>query len=140
MYTLFVSLSLSMLIGSAALFEAPSPGCPPTHLDERFKLKFGRYPGSAEKRTQVQQQFADRSLRLFNRLDRNKDGEISMQEWQSSRKMLANLACEGQPIDLEEYTIEKAQRAADLNGDGKITRMEWVRSAHTGGQEHHRER
>lgn len=139
MYTLFVSLSLSMMIGSA-LYEAPAPGCPPTHLDERFKLKFGRYPGSAEKRSEVQQQFADRSLRLFNRLDRNKDGVIVLSEWQASRKLLANLACEGQPIDLEEYTIEKALRAADLNGDGKITRKEWIRGPHTGVQEHHTER
>lgn len=140
MYTLFVSLSLSMMIGSPSFIEAAAPGCPTTQLDERYKLKFGRYPAHAEKRAQIQQQFADRSLRLFNRLDRDRDGVVSASEWQASRKILANLACEGQPIDLEDYTIEQAQRAADLNGDGKITRMEWVRSTGAGGQQHHRER
>jgi Ca2+-binding EF-hand superfamily protein len=139
MYTLFVSLSLSMLIGSPSYYEPAVQGCPPTHLDERHKLKFGRYPRAAEKRADLQQQFSDRSLRLFNRLDRDKDGVISASEWQASRKTLAKLGCEGQPIDLEEYTIEKAYRAADINGDGQITRKEWVRSA-GGLQEHHRER
>ena len=128
MYTLVLVASLSILQTSSVSMSARQTECPPTNLDMRYKAKFGRFPPATERRAGVQRDFAERSSGLFGRLDRDGNGIVTKQEWGGARKILANLACEGQPLDFEDYAIEKAHESADLDGDGEITREEWNRS------------
>lgn len=71
-----------------------------TDFDERFRIKYGRYPAHVEERR-------NKTTDRFSRLDQNGDGRISRQEWKRHQSCLCEFS------------------DRDRDGDGHITRSEW---------------
>src|SRR3954465_3641186 len=74
-----------------------------TDSDERFRIKYGRYPAHVE-------QSRNRMADMFGKLDRDGDGRISRTEWKKHSR------CSCSFTDRDE------------NADGDITRAEWTAS------------
>jgi hypothetical protein len=110
---------------------------------ERYRIKYGRYPPQAEvKDWHVGDEWRKRSLRLFRRIDANRDGNLSEREWSEATRLFSGIdANRDGRISSAEVTAAHAERfrTADRNGDGRITKAEWkvnVRggSSESGGQ------
>jgi hypothetical protein len=90
-----------------------------TDADERYRIKYGRYPQQVEQRErQLIEAWKNRSEQLFKQLDVNKDGRVTDRE---------ALVAHGRLLSTRKTASAWLARfhAADSDFDGVITREEW---------------
>jgi hypothetical protein len=90
-----------------------------TDADERYRIKYGRYPQAVEHRErQLIEAWKNRSEQLFKQLDVNKDGRVTEREALAVHRRLFSTR--------KSATAWVARfQAADADLDGIVTRDEW---------------
>jgi len=112
-----LSVAATLVLGAGAI-RAQST----TDADERYRVKYGRYPTRSEaQHRHLQSAWREKAGHLFDKVDRNKDGAITKREWHQSRGLLsrAHRAAEIAAHDDHFYAL-------DVNDDGKVSKNEWT--------------
>ncbi len=134
MLRFFAGVASTLLLVAAGFFvwkgwaqdEAPLiPPPPPPAPSSQAETGPPAMPPAADSRTKEQKR--------FDRADRDKDGEIRLEElYQPRRRAFARLDTNGDGrLSFEEWAIKTAEKfaGADSNRDGKLDRAEYATTA-----------
>ncbi len=99
---------LQVALTTLAIVSAEAADVRITDADQRFKIKYGRYPPHVERALQAKADRQNaRTAKIFKSMDHDKDGRISESEWTMVGRSAHDF-------------IEQ-----DRDEDGFITRSEW---------------
>lgn len=102
---------------------------PTSDTEARYKAKYGRlFPATERAQTEFEEAFRNRSMDLFDRLDKDGDGIISPSEWKGSGKDFSKLDKNHDGVISRAESRSRHQErflTLDRDKDGTISRAEW---------------